>query len=204
MNSSEGKNLYWTTDVEVELPIKVKQFGPGSESPITIPDLVRRTAISLGDKPALFVERGGKVLSWTWSQYLKEIEAFAKSMSVVGITERKSVNIVGHNSPEWVIAFMGGAFYNCISSGVYPTNNAEACFYQADHSEAELIVVDSMDQLKKYEANLHRLPNIKAIVVYTLEKFPNEVKDKRFYTWKDFLSLGKEVNNDILVEKARK
>lgn len=93
----------------------------------------------------MYVERAGKVLSWTWNQYLKEVDAFAKAMSVVGVTERKSVNIMGHNSPEWVIAFLGGSTYNCIVSGVYPTNNAEACFYQADHSEAEIVVVDSVE-----------------------------------------------------------
>ena len=93
----------------------------------------------------MYIERGGKVLSWTWTQYLKEVYAFTKALSVLGISERKSVNISGHNSPEWVIAFMGTAFYNCIASGVYPTNNAEACFYQADHSEAELVVVDSVE-----------------------------------------------------------
>jgi long-subunit acyl-CoA synthetase (AMP-forming) len=103
------------------------------------------------------------------------------------------VNIMGHNTPEWVIAFTGTVFANCIGSGVYPTNNADACYYQADHSEAELIVVDSIEQLKKYEANLHRLPNIKGIIVYNLDKLPNDVKDKRFYVWKDFMNLGREV-----------
>jgi hypothetical protein len=65
-------------------------------------------------------------------------------------------------------------------------------------------VVDSVEQLKKYEVNLHRLPNIKAIVVYTLDKLPNELKDKRFYVWKDFLALGKEVKDDIIKEKINK
>jgi len=135
---------------------------------------------------------------------LKEADAFTKAMSVVGVQERKAVNIMGHNAPEWIIAFMGGIQYNCIVSGVYPTNNAEACLYQADHSEAELIVVDSVEQLKKYEVNLHKLPNIKAIVVYTLEKLPNELKDKRYYSWKDFLALGKEVKDEVVLEKVRK
>ena len=66
-------------------------------------------------------------------------------MHVIGISERKSVNIMGINAPEWTIAFMGGIMSNAIVSGVYPTNNAEACLYQADHSEAELIVVDSVE-----------------------------------------------------------
>jgi long-subunit acyl-CoA synthetase (AMP-forming) len=53
----------------------------------------------------MYVERGGKVLSWTWSQYLRDVNAFAKAMHVVGVQERKSINIMGHNAPEWVIAF---------------------------------------------------------------------------------------------------
>ena len=111
---------------------------------------------------------------------------------------------MGHNAPEWPIAFIGGILYNTIVSGVYPTNNAEACLYQADHSEAEVIVVDSIEQLKKYEVNFHKLPNIKAIVIYTLDKLPNDVKDKRYYVWKDFLNLGKDVKDEVVMEKIKK
>jgi long-chain-fatty-acid--CoA ligase ACSBG len=99
---------------------------------------------------------------------------------------------------------MAGITFNCIVSGVYPTNTAEACFYQADHSEAECIVVDSIESLKKFEVNLHKLPNIKAIVVYALDKLPTDLKDKRYYVWKDFLALGKEVKDDIIKEKVKK
>lgn len=65
--STDGKNLYWTTEIDAELPIKVRQFGPGSEPPITLPELLKRTAVKQGDKPAFYVERAGKVLSWTWT-----------------------------------------------------------------------------------------------------------------------------------------
>jgi long-subunit acyl-CoA synthetase (AMP-forming) len=171
---------------------------------MTLTELFRKTATKQGEKPAFFVERGGKVLSWTWTQYLKDVDAFSKAMHVVGVQDRKSVNIMGHNAPEWVISYMGGITFNCIVSGVYPTNTAEACLYQAEHSEAEVIVVDSVEQLKKYEVNLHKLPNIKAIVVYTLEKLPADLKDKRYYTWKDFLALGKDVKDDIIKEKVKK
>lgn len=67
---------------------------------------------------------------------MRDVELFAKAMHVLGIEERKSINIMGHNAPEWVIAFIGSICHNNMASGVYPTNNADACFYQADHSEA--------------------------------------------------------------------
>lgn len=50
-------------------------------------------------------------------------------MHHLGVTERSSVNIMGHNAPEWTIAFMGGVHANCVSTGIYITNLPEACFY---------------------------------------------------------------------------
>ena len=41
-------------------------------------------------------------------------------------------------------------------------------------------------------------------MVYNLEKLPNDVKDKRFFVWKDFLALGKDVKSEIILEKVRK
>lgn len=52
--------------------------------------------------------------------------------------------------------------------------------------------------MKKYEVNAHKLPNIKAIVVYNLDKLPNDVKDKRYFVWKDFLNLGKDVKDEVV------
>ena len=65
-------------------------------------------------------------------------------------------------------------------------------------------MVDSIEQLKKYEMNFHKLPNIKAIVVYTLDKLPSDVKDKRFFVWKDFLNLGKDVKDEVIEDKIRR
>ena len=202
--SDNGKNLFWTPDMDYELPIKVKSFGAGSEAPRTVAQAFYDISEKQGDKPALWIERNGKVLCWSWRQYQADAFAFAKACHALGLQERKCINIMGHNSPEWVITFMGGVIFNNVVSGVYPTNNADACLYQADHSEAEIIVVDSLDQAKKYEVNFHKLPNIKAIVIYSQEKLSSDVKDKRYYLWQDFLNLGKDVKNEVVHEKIKK
>ncbi len=51
---------------------------------------------------------------------------------------------MGFNSPEWVISFFGSIYHNNIASGVYSTNGPDACSYQSEHSEAEVIVVDTL------------------------------------------------------------
>lgn len=32
------KNVLWTTNYRLELPIRVRKSGPGSEAPITLPE----------------------------------------------------------------------------------------------------------------------------------------------------------------------
>ena len=55
---------------------------------------------------------------------------------------------MGFNAPEWVISLHGTLFLNGIQSGVYTTNNADACHYQAEHSGAEAIFVDTLQQFE--------------------------------------------------------
>jgi len=38
---------------------------------------------------------------------------------------------MGYNSPEWAIAFNGSMMNNNVNTGIYITNQAEACLYQA-------------------------------------------------------------------------
>lgn len=96
-----------------------------------------------GETKSLQVERNGKWLSWNWVEYYDTVYRFGRALVVNGVTERSSVNILGFNSPEWVFAFLGAIFANCVAAGVYTTNNPEACQYVAETSGAEVIVVEN-------------------------------------------------------------
>jgi long-subunit acyl-CoA synthetase (AMP-forming) len=54
---------------------------------------------------------------------------FAKAVIKSGATDRSGVAIMGFNSPEWIFAFAGGLMANSLVTGVYITNEAEACLY---------------------------------------------------------------------------
>lgn len=75
------------------------------------------------------VMRKQKEYIWTWNQYYTDTLGFAKALHFLGVDERSCVNIMGFNSPEWAISFYGGILHNNVSSGIYTTNGAEACFY---------------------------------------------------------------------------
>jgi long-chain-fatty-acid--CoA ligase ACSBG len=59
------------------------------------------------------------------------------------MTKMRSVNIIGFNSPEWIIAFYGSIFGRFLPVGIYTTNGPEACHYVSENSEAEIVVVEN-------------------------------------------------------------
>ena len=69
VNSEDGKNLHWCTDLNTELPIKLRTSGVGSEAPKTLPAAFFQIASKNFEKLALLVERGGKIFKWTWKEY---------------------------------------------------------------------------------------------------------------------------------------
>lgn len=68
-NSPNGKDVVWTSDIRKELPIKLMKSEWGSETPITVSKLFVETAAKGSNRSALFVERDGKVVTWSWQEY---------------------------------------------------------------------------------------------------------------------------------------
>lgn len=127
---------------------------------------------------------------------------FAKCLAKLQVQERSAVAIMGFNSPEWVFGFVGAIMYNCVGTGIYSTNAEEACFYQADHSEAEVILVETIEMLKKFDLN--QLPRVKAVVVWGETALPADLKDPRYHLWNDFMKLGAGVKDEVILEKIAK
>lgn len=180
--------------------------GKTSEfTPTTIPRFWRSIVEERKQLPALKVKRNGKKFNWTWSEYYEQCRAFAKSLEKLGVDQRKAVNIMGFNSPEWVIALFGAIFHNNVVSGVYITNTDQACLYQAEHSEAQVIVVDTLEQLKLWMSIINKLPEVKAVVAWGIDKVPEEFqRDARVYTWKNFLTIGQKVKDEVIEETMDK
>jgi long-chain-fatty-acid--CoA ligase ACSBG len=79
VNPVDGKGLHWVTDVNSEIPIKVRASGPGSEKPVTIPQLFINQVKASGSRNAIFIERDSKVVNWSWDQYFSDVMKFAKA-----------------------------------------------------------------------------------------------------------------------------
>jgi long-chain-fatty-acid--CoA ligase ACSBG len=120
------------------------------------------------------VTRNKKLLTWTYEQYFADCCNFGKALIALNITPHRSVNIIGFNAPEWSITFYGSIFGNCLPVGIYTTNGPEACHYVASHSEAEVVVVENQEHLKKFLQIWQDLPLLKYVVVYN-DKLPENI-----------------------------
>lgn len=148
----------------------------------------------------LVCNRNGVNRSWNWKWFAHEVDCFGKACMAYGAVPRSSVNIIGFNSPEWFIAFFGAICANYIAAGVYTTNAADACQYVAENSEAEIIVVEDKNQMKKYDSVIDKLKNVKAFVMW--EEKPASGSDPRVIYWEDFLEIGRSwVVDEKLIER---
>ena len=54
-------------------------------------------------------------------------------------------------------------YASIVPVGIYLTNNQETCMYIANHSECGCLVIDSLEQFKKYDISV--LKHLKAVVL---------------------------------------
>jgi hypothetical protein len=66
-----------------------------------------------------------------------------------------------------------------------------------------VVVVENVEMLNRFiKSGSAEIKRVKAFVVYGEKKLPAEVSDSRVYHWTDFLKLGKDVPNDVIIEKC--
>ena len=83
-----------------------------------------------------------------------------------------SVGIIGFNSPQWFISFLGSIFAGGIGCGIYTTNTVEACEFIFKDSNTQIVVVENKLQLDKVIALKSKF-KFKFIIQYTEEIVDN-------------------------------
>ncbi|GKY95050.1 decanoate-CoA ligase [Mayamaea pseudoterrestris] len=198
-----------TSDIRQEVKIRLGMNGIAALPPKTIMQSFDATVKLNGDKPALHQKKvtDGKLdtkwTTYTWKEYRKNVDDFAKSLLSIGFDRFDTINIIGFNAPEWLFANFGAIAAGGVSAGIYTTNSKEACQYISEHSKARVVVCEGVQQLEKYYDTTHLL-NLKALVMYGPDKLPADIKGKcrvPCYTFDEFVKLGASVSDADL--KAR-
>ncbi|CAM9388837.1 unnamed protein product, partial [Ectocarpus fasciculatus] len=205
--------------------------GYGARPATTSIQTFEQTAKTHADRPALCLKRKNQEVSsyrspvnltapiivasmqgvlpsawkvWTWKEYHADCVAFAKALIASEVPLFHVVNMIGFNSPEWVIANMGAILAGDIAAGIYTSNTPDACHYVSSHSKAEFVVCEGNTQLAKYAKIEERLPDLKGVIVWGETPDPTIVKKfarAKVFTWDEWLQVGSGVSDEAL--KAR-
>ncbi|XP_036144018.1 very long-chain-fatty-acid--CoA ligase bubblegum-like isoform X2 [Monomorium pharaonis] len=184
-----------TCDANGRVRIKLGSNGPDSCMPVSVPGVLTKTAklypdhIALVSKP----DANGKRTMYTFQEYESTVRIVAKAFLKLGLERHHSVCILGFNSPEWFISNLATIYAGGFAAGIYTTNSPKACHYCAEHSRANIIVVEDDKQLQKILQIKHDLPDLKAIVQYSGVPIEKDV-----LSWNDLLNIGKKEPEDKL------
>jgi len=149
-----------------------------------------------------YFRRDGAWAGISWEQFEREAHEFASALLMMKLTPGASVCVLMGNVPEWPVCDVGTIMAGGCGVGLYPTNSAEQCEYIINHADAEVVVVDTPQQLEKILRVRARLPKVKTVVVVD-EKAAD--RDEGVLSYQDFLKFGAEKRVEVqslLLERA--
>ena len=138
-------------------------------------------------------------VTWTFQQYIEEVEIVAKAFIKLGLKRSHAVGILGFNAPEWHISNIAAVVAGGLGTGIYTTNSPDAVRYVAEHSRANILVVENEEQLAKVEQFRDKLDNLETVVQY--RGTPDPASD--VLSWQQLLEIGRAEDGAALQERLQ-
>ncbi|KAK8809865.1 hypothetical protein WA158_000808 [Blastocystis sp. Blastoise] len=174
-------------------------FNP---DPVSIPHIFIEHTKEYDDYIALVSKDD---VQYSYKEYFNQALKAAKGFNKLGLKSKDVIGIIGFNSPEYFFTFHGCWLNDCVSAGIYTTNNAEACRYVLSDSHAKVCVCEGGKQAQKIMDLVDQLPELQAIIVYWPDSgMPtmNANRTIQLYKWEDFVELGQDIETETILNIA--
>jgi len=89
---------------------------------VTLPQLLRFRAQTLGDELALREKDRGIWRRYSWNYYYQSVRRVAMGLRALGLRAGDRIAIASENTPEWYYADIGAECIGATVVGIYPTN----------------------------------------------------------------------------------
>jgi long-chain acyl-CoA synthetase len=131
---------------------------------VTLPQLLRRNAEHMPDRPALREKDLGIWQPYSWRRYWAEVSDFASGLAAEGFGPGDKLSVIGENRPRLYFAQLAAQSLGGISVPVYQDAIATELAYVLDHAETSVVVAENQEQVDKILSLKDRLPHLKLIV----------------------------------------
>ena len=130
----------------------------------TFPKLLLRNAEYLADRPAMREKAFGIWQTWTWSEVLDEVRAFALGLKKMGLKRGDSIAIIGDNRPRLYWTFLAAQSLGAVPVPVYQDAVADEMVYVLKHAKVSFVMAENQEQVDKILTVSDKVKAIKEII----------------------------------------
>jgi long-chain acyl-CoA synthetase len=138
----------------------------------SIPDLLVANARDFPTRVALRHRGAGphdRAETWAtidWATYSDRVAELAHGLLDAGVEVGDRVAILSANRPDWHIVDLAILSVGAVTVPCYPTSSSSQVSYLLTHSGAQVLFVESGEQLNKVLLRSHELPELRAVVMF--------------------------------------
>ena len=130
----------------------------------TFPKLLLRNAVKFADRPAMREKDLGIWQSWSWSETLDEVRAFAIGLKKMGLKHGDSIAIIGDNRPRLYWTFAAAQSLGAVPVPVYQDAVADEMAYVLKHAAVKFVMAENQEQVDKILSVSGKVKSIKEII----------------------------------------
>ena len=164
----------------------------------TFPKLLIRNAHIYGARPAMRHKDLGIWQTWTWSEVLDIVRAYAVGLHRLGLKRGETIAIVGGNRPKLYWSVMAAQMLGAIPVPVYADAVADELAYVLAHAEVRFAAVEDQEQIDKILSVLARLPKLE-LMFYDEKRGLRDYDHSRLRSMDDVIEDGRKALADAAV-----
>jgi long-chain acyl-CoA synthetase len=130
----------------------------------TLPQLLRRNARDLRNRPAIREKDRGIWQTHTWGSYHDHVRDFALGLAALGFKRGQRLSVIGDNRPRLYWAQIAAQCLGGVPVPVYQDSIAKELAYVWNHAEVSAIVAEDQEQVDKVLALREQLPSLRLVV----------------------------------------
>jgi long-chain acyl-CoA synthetase len=142
-----------------------KAVAPAAASlPNTFTKPLIRNADLYGARPAMRHKNLGIWQTWSWSEVLENVRAYAAGLHRLGLKRGETLAIVGANRPKLYWSVMAAQMLGVTPVPVYADAVAEELAYVLAHAEVRFAAVEDQEQVDKIRSVQEQLPKLERVL----------------------------------------
>ncbi|MBC7542695.1 MAG: long-chain fatty acid--CoA ligase [Candidatus Sericytochromatia bacterium] len=151
------------------------------------------------ERPAMVYRSGHRMVTLTWEQCQRDVEAMANWFMSKGFQPGDRVALLCETRPEWLIADLAMQAIGLVSVPIYPTLTKRQIAYILGHAGARGLIVSHAKQLDKAMAVAGDLPDLTEVLL--IEPIPVLEPTVTVTAWVDALELGTQLDKGFRAQR---